>query len=78
MSISPRQREILTVLSEHEQWSIGEIARALRISSPGATKMMRYLERRGFVTRESDNQDGRRVNVSLTCFGKKTLSKQKL
>ena len=65
-SLTPRQREVLTLLSGRTQWSVGEIATALGVSSAAATKAVTRLENRGVVTRSENKVDHRRVDVCLT------------
>lgn len=48
---------------------IGEIAAHERISQPGATKIVTGLEADGFVSRESDPEDGRASVISITPAG---------
>ena len=61
-----RQREVLMLLSRRQQWTIGEIATALGVSAPAATKAVVRLETKGFVSRSENEMDRRRVNVRLT------------
>jgi DNA-binding MarR family transcriptional regulator len=61
-----RQREVLMLLSRRQQWSIGEIATALGVSAPAATKAVVRLESKGFVSRSENEMDRRRVDVRLT------------
>lgn len=61
-----RQREVLTLLSGRQHWSIGEIATALGVSAPAATKAIIRLESKGFVSRSENEMDRRRVDVRLT------------
>jgi len=68
-SITPRQLEVLSFLASREQWSVGEIASGLGISSAAATKAISRLERKGLVTRTVDAMDRRCVNVRLTRVG---------
>ena len=64
--LTPRQHEVLTLLSRRQQWSIGEIAAALGVSSPAATKTVVRLESKGFVSRSENVMDRRRASVRLT------------
>ena len=69
MSISSRQHEILIVLSQREQWSLGEIATAVGVSHVAITKIVDRLEHKGLVKRDVDYHDRRRVLVNLTRAG---------
>lgn len=66
MNITPRQLEILTVLSSRESWSIGQIASVLGVSPAAATKAVARLERKGLVKRQANAMDRRIVDVTLT------------
>jgi DNA-binding MarR family transcriptional regulator len=68
-SITPRQLEVLVFLASREQWSVGEVASGLRVSSAAATKAVTRLERKGLVSRTIDVMDRRCVNVRLTRAG---------
>lgn len=67
--ITPRQLELLHVLTSRQQMSVGEVATALKVSSAAATKAITRLERKGLVTRTIDIMDRRCVNVRLTRAG---------
>src|SRR5438128_11794519 len=75
MRISSRQREILTVLSQREQWSLGEIATAVGVSHVAITKIVDRLENKGLVKRDVDYTDRRRVLVNLTRAGTTMLKR---
>ena len=68
-SITPRQLEVLSFLAGREQWSVGQVAEGLRVSSAAATKAISRLERKGLVSRTVDVMDRRCVNVRLTRAG---------
>lgn len=67
--ITPRQLELLHVLTNRHQMSVGEVATALEVSSAAATKAITRLERKGLVARTIDMMDRRCVNVRLTRMG---------
>lgn len=71
-SITPRQLEVLSFLARREQWSVGEVASGLGVSSAAATKAISRLERKGLVSRTVDVMDRRCVNVRLTRTGSDT------
>ena len=75
MGISSRQREILIVLSQREQWSLGEIATAVGVSHVAITKIVDRLENKGLVKRDVDYTDRRRVLVNLTRAGTTMLKR---
>lgn len=68
--ISQRQREVLTVLSQREQWSLGEIAPVLGVSHVAVSKIVVRLQQKGLIHCDKDYHDQRRVLVNLTRFGK--------
>jgi DNA-binding MarR family transcriptional regulator len=72
-TITPRQLEVLTNLSLREQWSIGEVALVLGVSSAAATKAVARLERKGLVLRTVDTMDRRCVNVRVTRAGNEVI-----
>ena len=71
-NITPRQLEVLSFLAGREQWSVGEVASGLGVSSAAATKAISRLERKGLVSRAIDVMDRRCVNVRLTRSGSAT------
>ena len=71
-NITPRQLEVLSFLAGREQWSVGEVASGLGVSSAAATKAISRLERKGLVSRAIDVMDRRCVNVRLTRSGSDT------
>ncbi len=76
MAITPRQLEVLANLSLREQWSIGEVASALGVSSAAATKAVARLERKGLVSRAVDMMDRRCVNVRVTHAGNEIIRRE--
>ena len=72
-SVTLRQREILTLLSKRQQWTVGEIAALLNVSSAAATKNVNRLERKHLVKRKVDEFDRRYILVSLTVEGHSVL-----
>ena len=74
-AVTPRQLEVLTRLSTREQWSIGEVALLLGVSSAAATKAIARLERKGLVSRTVDEVDRRCVNVRVTQAGNQIIHK---
>lgn len=72
-AITPRQLEILTILSRRDHWSVGELASALGVSSAAATKAIARLQRKGLVRRSENALDRRSVDVSITRSGSETI-----
>jgi DNA-binding MarR family transcriptional regulator len=75
MAISSRQREVLNVLSQREQWSLGEIATAVGVSHVAVAKIVDRLESKGLVKRDVDYADRRRVLVNVTRAGTAMLKR---
>lgn len=57
--------------------TVSEVARAARVAVPTATRALRALEERGFVERErEDGEDRRLVTVALTPSGRGVLEEK--
>ena len=72
-TITPRQLEVLTILSRREHWSVGELASALSVSSAAATKAIARLQRKVLVRRSENALDRRSVDVRITRSGSETM-----
>jgi DNA-binding MarR family transcriptional regulator len=53
---------------------VGDLARGLRITVGGTSKLVDRIERAGFIAREPDPEDRRASRVSLTTAGKRKLT----
>jgi len=51
--------------------TVTDIAQSMAISMPSATIAVKRLEKKGYVTKERDPDDARRVCVRLTILGRK-------
>ena len=61
-----------------EALTVSEVARAARVAVPTATRALRALETRGFVDRErNDGEDRRLVTVALTPSGRSVLEEKR-
>jgi MarR family transcriptional regulator, organic hydroperoxide resistance regulator len=61
-----------------EALTVSEVARAARVAVPTATRALRALETRGFVDRErNDDEDRRLVTVALTASGQAVLDEKR-
>lgn len=67
----------LMVLWERAPQSVGELGDALGLDSGTLTPLLKRLEAAGFVSRERDPADERRVVVDLTPAGRKLRAKAK-
>ncbi len=74
--MTTRQVEIIQILSQKKEWTIGEIASTLGVSSAAATKNVDRLERRGMVLRKKDLMDRRVMNVCLTFTAMQLLQQE--
>jgi DNA-binding MarR family transcriptional regulator len=54
--------------------TLGELAAAEQVKPPTMTRLVRALEARGLVSRESDERDGRVVRLSATAKGRKLMA----
>lgn len=54
-----------------EGCTVTEIAQNMGISMPSATIAIKKLEKKGYVTKERDSGDARRVCIRLTTLGRK-------
>ena len=61
-----------------EALTVSEVARAARVAVPTATRALRALETRGFVDRERNEVEDRRlVTVALTAGGRAVLEEKR-
>ncbi|HEY1276283.1 MAG TPA: MarR family transcriptional regulator [Thermoleophilaceae bacterium] len=56
--------------------TVSEVARAAQVAVPSATRALRALQRRGFVSRRDHEDDGRLVTVSLSPRGRAVLGEK--
>ena len=61
---------VLSTLWETDRQTIGAIAERLSLEASTITPLVKRLEQAGFVARERDPTDERRVHVSLTKSGR--------
>lgn len=73
-AITPRQGEVLVLLSRSTSCSVGQIASTLGISSVAATKLLNRLEHKGLIRRTSNEWDRRFSDIRLTKAGTKAAS----
>ena len=55
-----------------EGCTVTDIAQSMGISMPSATIAVKKLEKKGYVTKEKDEHDARKVIIRLTMDGRKT------
>ena len=66
---------ILQTIGRSGEITAGEIAKAISLSQATVTGVLDRLEKRGFVLRQRDALDRRRINVSISEAGKALLEK---
>jgi DNA-binding MarR family transcriptional regulator len=66
MGLTYPQYIVLTVLWEHDGFTISKLGRALRLDSGTLTPLVKRLEAMGLVTRKRRSEDEREVEVWLT------------
>jgi len=64
---------VLAALSSRDDWTIGELCAASLAKQPTISKLIDRLEQQGMVARRSDPDDARRVLLSLTERGHRTI-----
>lgn len=72
-SLSASRLSALSVLVFNGPRTVGELAAAEEVSAPTMSRLVTALEREGYVTRESDAADGRRMRVMVTSEGVRAL-----
>jgi DNA-binding MarR family transcriptional regulator len=65
----------LLSLAPRRSMRVGDLARALRVSVGGTSKLVDRIERAGLIVRESDPDDRRASRVALTRAGKRILDR---
>ena len=69
VTVTLRQREVLTLVSQRDQVSIEDLASLLGVSYVAVIKIVDRLVRKQLVERVPDEWDRRRVFVHLTSTG---------
>ena len=72
--IPVEQWRILQVLSDGRGWSMGDLAQAVLMNHPAATKTIDRMIMRALVHRRHDSEDSRRVLVFISEFGQDLLA----
>jgi DNA-binding MarR family transcriptional regulator len=71
---SLKHYHVLRQLDRREHLNPSEIARMLYCDRPTATVIITTMENRGWVVRERDPEDGKRILVSITPQGRQKLA----
>ncbi|ALK08245.1 MarR family winged helix-turn-helix transcriptional regulator [Blastochloris viridis] len=74
LGLFPGQETVLKLLAEHDGRTMGDLAGALRVRPPTASKTIARLTAQGLVERRAVNGDGRLVRVHLTEPGRTRAS----
>ncbi len=69
-TMSDGQFAVLAALSVHGQHTLGELAERERVSAPSMNRTVNCLEESGYLTRTTDADDRRKVNIALTDPGR--------
>lgn len=75
-TLSNHQASILDHLDEVEPTSLLELARHMGVTASTMSLTIDRLERGGYVVRERDSKDGRRVSLRLTSSGVRIKSEK--
>lgn len=67
--VTEQQWRVIRVLGEESPLDATTAAERANILTPSLTRIIRSLEERGFIGRERDTSDGRRVGLSITHKG---------
>ncbi len=68
-SLSDGQFAVLAILSVHGPHALGALAERERVTAPSMNRTVNCLESAGYVRREADEDDARRVRILLTDAG---------
>ena len=71
--LNSNQLSAMSVLLNHGDLPMGELAALEKVQPPSMTRIVNGLEERGLVTRTTDPQDRRSARVSLTEEGRQIL-----
>lgn len=70
LGLFPGQESVLKLLLEQDGRTMGDLANALRVRPPTASKTIARLTTQGLVERKATDGDGRLVRVFLTDIGR--------
>ncbi|HEV2582722.1 MAG TPA: helix-turn-helix domain-containing protein [Ktedonobacteraceae bacterium] len=79
--LEPQQHQLLLAikgLPEEKTASVGELAERLQLQHHSTVELVNRMAVRGLIERRRDEQDQRRVLVSLTAYGEEVLKKLSL
>ncbi len=67
--ISESQRSVLFTLGTHGRQSLGSLSEHERVTPPSMNRTVNALVASGHITRETDEEDGRRIHIDLSNTG---------
>lgn len=73
--LSPERLSLLSVLAFAGPRTMSELAQAEMVSRPAITRIVKALESRGLVERQSDTADRRRVVLRATRRGRRIMER---
>ena len=65
----------LATVSKQGPLRLAELSQLESVSAPSTTRLVAELESRGFVSRESDPDDGRAILISITAQGEGMIAR---
>ena len=77
VDLTASQASALATISRRGPMTVGELAKAERVSSPMITKIAKGLEEEGLVTRSIDESDKRVTQLTITRDGERRLERSR-
>lgn len=74
--LSTTSISVLYVLSRRGEMTIGQLAEAEGVQPPSMTRVVNYLEDRGYLERRASKEDGRIVLVAIREPGRELLAEE--
>jgi DNA-binding MarR family transcriptional regulator len=71
LGLTAEQRFMIHLVALKPGCTPGELARALRVTPATVTRGVRRMEQAGFVVRDADPEDSRKVKLQLTARGRR-------
>ncbi|KJL39316.1 MarR family transcriptional regulator [Microbacterium sp. Leaf347] len=72
-TMSDGQFAVLAALKMHGLHTLGELADRERVTAPSMNRTVNGLEEAGYLTRTTDDDDRRKVNIELTPAGREVV-----
>lgn len=76
ISIAGEEGVLLCIHSSNQRILVGEIAKELELTPSRTTNIINVLEKKGFVFRENDERDKRKVYISLSEEGRRQVAER--